>query len=87
MTEDEGKSKVLSDYTIVRLNYLDFEAITNSKEDAMPIPTLLGVLGGNLGLFLGFTVMTFVGMMYDVSRSQYQHLSHSISHPWVDLLS
>jgi len=60
MTEEEGVAKVRADYGIANLHYLNFEAHTHAKEEAMPITELLGVLGGNLGLFLGFTMMTFI---------------------------
>ena len=40
------------------MDYLDFQAVTSGKEEAIPIVDLLGILGGNLGLFLGFSLIT-----------------------------
>ena len=58
MTKEEGEKRVMENYAVLNLDYLDFQAVTSGKEEAIPIVDLLGILGGNLGLFLGFSLIT-----------------------------
>ena len=60
MTQSEAEARVKENYAVVNMHYLDFEAVTNKKDEAMPLADLLGILGGNLGLFCGFSILTII---------------------------
>lgn len=59
-TDEEAQKKVKEDYVVVNLDYIEFKTVINEKVEAMPLATMLGTLGGNLGLFMGFSIMTIV---------------------------
>merc|ERR1712216_45056 len=50
-------------YEILNLHHVEFESATYEKQEAIPLEQLLGILGGNLGLFMGFSVMTFIELI------------------------
>lgn len=45
---------------LVNVNYETMVTTVIRETPAMPLPTLLGNLGGQLGLFLGMSVLSFV---------------------------
>jgi len=58
--QESAQQRVERNYAIVNLDYLEFTAVVDGKTEAMPLISVLGTLGGNLGLFMGFSIMTIV---------------------------
>ena len=46
MTQEDAEARVKENYVLLNLDYIEFESVTNTKEEAMPLSELLGILGG-----------------------------------------
>jgi hypothetical protein len=57
-TLEEATKFVTDNYAIVNLDYADFVEPNYVKQEAISINTVVGAVGGNLGLFMGFSIMT-----------------------------
>jgi hypothetical protein len=62
-TEDEARNFVTANYAMVNLYYEDFEQTVVTRDAAIDTVTLMGTIGGNLGLCVGFSIMTMVEWM------------------------
>lgn len=62
-TEDEARDFVTANYAMVNLYYEDFEQTVVTRDAAIDTVTLMGTIGGNLGLCVGFSIMTMVEWM------------------------
>ena len=52
-----------SDFTGIKLYYSTMDVKVSTTVNLIDVPTFVGSIGGNLGLFLGFS---FLGCMQDV---------------------
>ena len=59
-TNEEAQAFVIENYALINLYYQDFEQTVLLRDAAIDTVTLLGTLGGNLGLCVGFSIMTIV---------------------------
>jgi len=59
-TDDEARSFVTTNYVMVNLYYENFDQTVVMKDAAIDTVTLAGTIGGNLGLCVGFSIMTIV---------------------------
>jgi hypothetical protein len=59
-TLEEATKFVQDNYAIVNFDYADFVEPNYVKQEAISIATVVGTIGGNLGLFMGFSIMTIL---------------------------
>ena len=60
MTREAAEARVADSFVILNLDFTSFSAETFTQDEAMPLFEVLGIFGGSLGLFVGFSVMTLV---------------------------
>jgi len=59
-TEDEARSYVLQNYAMFSAAYSGFSEVVTKKGVAVDFSSLMGSLGGNLGMWVGMSVMTIM---------------------------
>ena len=59
-TLEEATKFVTDNYAIVNLDYADFVEPNYVKQEQISLATVVGTIGGNLGLFMGFSIMTII---------------------------
>jgi len=56
----DSEEYVKSNYLVVNIDFTDFIETEYSSQDAVGLNMVIGVFGGNVGLFTGFSLMTFI---------------------------
>ena len=59
-TVADAINMVSENYVIVNLDFAGFTEKNYKKQEEVSLATVVGTIGGNLGLFMGFSIMTVV---------------------------
>jgi len=57
---EDAIKMVRENYAIINLDYNDFTENFFAKKEEVSVGTIVGTIGGNLGLFMGFSIMTLI---------------------------
>uniref|UniRef100_A0A7S0EM62 Uncharacterized protein n=1 Tax=Hanusia phi TaxID=3032 RepID=A0A7S0EM62_9CRYP len=59
-TDTQAQALVKDSYSLLNIDYLNFDMVVSQKVGSITLATLMGTIGGNLGMFTGISVMTIM---------------------------